>query len=256
MNNIDSDNKSTKSPFRGLGLEVIGFDINGCIAAEKAGADRIELCASPAEGGTTPSYGLIKMAKEKLTIDVFPIIRPRGGDFLYNDEEFEVIKSEIKVCKVFGCNGVVIGMLNADGTIDKERCKQLVELAYPLPVTFHRAFDRVINVEEALEDVIEIGCKRILTSGLKPTATEGIDRLTNLVKQANNRIIIMPGSGVRSDNIEDLAKTTGATEFHTSARINLPSNMKATNSSMNEELKSVAVDEDEVKKIKDILNRL
>ncbi len=183
-------------------LEVIGFDINGCIAAERAGADRIELCASPAEGGTTPSYGLIKLAKDKLNIDVFPIIRPRGGDFLYNDEEFEVIKSEIKVCKVFGCNGVVIGMLNANGTIDKERCKQLVALAHPLPVTFHRAFDRVIDAAQALEDVIEIGCKRILTSGLKPTVVDGASTLTQLIKQANKRIIIMPGSGVRSDNIE------------------------------------------------------
>jgi copper homeostasis protein len=256
MDNRDSDNKGTKSPFRGLGLEVIGFDINGCIAAEKAGADRIELCASPSEGGTTPSYGLIKMAKDKLAIDIFPIIRPRGGDFLYNDEEFEVMKSEIKVCKVFGCNGVVIGMLNANGTIDKERCKQLVALAHPLPVTFHRAFDRVINVEQTLEDVIEIGCKRILTSGLKPTAIEGAATLTNLIKQANNRIIIMPGSGVRSDNIAALAETTGAVEFHTSARILAESKMNAININMKEELKSVAVDEEEVKKIKDILNSL
>jgi copper homeostasis protein len=237
-------------------LEVIGFDINGCIAAERAGADRIELCANPAEGGTTPSYGLIKLAKDKLNIDVFPIIRPRGGDFLYNDEEFEVIKSEIKVCKVFGCNGVVIGMLNANGTIDKERCKQLVALAHPLPVTFHRAFDRVIDAAQALEDIIEIGCKRILTSGLKPTVVEGASALTQLITQANNRIIIMPGSGVRSNNIEALAKATGAIEFHTSARMLVESKMSATNVDMKEELKSVGVDEAEVKKIKDILNSL
>ncbi|MBL0146347.1 MAG: copper homeostasis protein CutC [Chitinophagaceae bacterium] len=234
-------------------LEVIGFDINGCIAAQNAGADRIELCASPSEGGTTPSYGLIKMARDILTIDLFPIIRPRGGDFMYNDEEFDVIKSEIKVCKVFGCNGIVIGMLNSDGGIDKERCKRLVELAYPLQVTFHRAFDRVANAEQALEDVIEIGCTRILTSGLKPTATEGADIIAALVKQANRRIIIMPGSGVRSDNMLELAKRTGATEFHTSARVLAKSKMNFVSESMNESLKSVAVDENEVAKIKSIL---
>lgn len=234
-------------------LEVIGFDINGCIAAQNAGADRIELCASPTEGGTTPSYGLIKMARDILTIDLYPIIRPRGGDFLYNDYEFDVIKSEIKVCKVFGCHGVVIGMLNTDGTIDKERCKQLVDLAYPLKVTFHRAFDRVVDAAKALEDVIEIGCHRILTSGQKPTATEGADNIAALIKQANNRIIIMPGSGVRSDNILDLSQKTGATEFHTSARIVTESKMEYKNESMNESLKSVYVDEDEVKKIKELL---
>jgi copper homeostasis protein len=242
-----------KAPL-GVGvLEVIGFDINGCIAAQKAGADRIELCASPSEGGTTPSYGLIKAAREILTIDLYPIIRPRGGDFLYNDEEFDVIKSEIKVCKVFGCAGVVIGMLHSDGTIDKERCKQLVDLAYPLKVTFHRAFDRVVNAEKALEDVIEMGCHRILTSGQKPTAIEGADNIAALIQQANNRIIIMPGSGVRSDNILDLAQKTGATEFHTSARIFMESNMNYKNESMNENLKAVSVDEDEVRKIKELL---
>jgi copper homeostasis protein len=239
-----------------LSLEVIGFDINGCIAAQNAGADRIELCASPADGGTTPSYGLIKMARDILTIDLYPIIRPRGGDFFYNDAEFDVIKSEVKVCKVFGCNGVVIGMLNTDGTIDKERCKQLVDLAYPLQVTFHRAFDRVIDAEKALEDVIEIGCKRILTSGQKPTATEGADNIEVLIKQANDRIIVMPGSGVRSDNILALAQKTGATEFHTSARIFTESKMNYTNESMNENLKAVAVDEDEVRKIKELLSTI
>jgi copper homeostasis protein len=255
MKDLNTEPKSTKSPFRGLGLEVIGFDINGCIAAQNAGANRIELCASPADGGTTPSYGLIKMARDILTIDLFPIIRPRGGDFLYNNEEFDVIKSEIKVCKVFGCNGIVIGMLNANGTIDKERCKQLVDLAYPMSVTFHRAFDRVANAELALEDVIEIGCQRILTSGQKPTATEGAENLAALIKQANGRIIIMPGSGVRSDNILDLAQKTEATEFHTSARIFTESKMEYKNESMKESLKTVNVDEDEVRRIVQLLEQ-
>jgi copper homeostasis protein len=234
-------------------LEVIGFDINGCIAAQNAGADRIELCASPSEGGTTPSYGLIKMAKDILTIDLYPIIRPRGGDFLYNNEEFDVIKSEIKVCKVFGCAGVVIGMLHSNGTVDKERGKQLVDLAYPLKVTFHRAFDRVVDVAKALEDIIEIGCHRILTSGQKPTATEGAENIAALIKQANNRIIIMPGSGVRSDNILALKEKTGATEFHTSARMNIESKMNFISPSMNEQLKTVGVDAGDVRKITELL---
>ena len=195
-------------------LEVIGFNIESCQLAQAAGADRIELCDNPADGGTTPSYGFIKAAREKLHIALFPIIRPRGGDFLYSDDEFKIMKTDVKLCKQLGCDGVVIGMLNADGTVDKKRCSQLIELAYPLGVTFHRAFDRVNDASKALEDIIEIGCERILTSGLKPTAPEGIDIITALIKQADERIIIMPGSGVRSDNIIELAKKSGAIEFH------------------------------------------
>ena len=123
-------------------LEVIGFNIESCIVAQAAGAHRIELCDNPEEGGTTPSYGFIKAAREKLQIALFPIIRPRGGDFLYSNEEFEIMKTDIKRCNQLGCDGVVIGMLNADGTVDKKRNASLVELAYPLGVTFHRAFDR------------------------------------------------------------------------------------------------------------------
>ncbi len=255
-------------------LEVIGFTIEGCIAAQSAGADRIELCDNPGEGGTTPSYGFIKSARQKLQIELFPIIRPRGGDFLYSDTEFEIMKTDVKLCKQLGCDGVVIGMLNADGTIDKKRCSRLVELAYPLGVTFHRAFDRTKkphltspkgrdlepdNLEfysQALEDVIEIGCERILTSGLQPTALEGAETIAALIKQAGERIIIMPGSGIRSDNIIAIAQKTGATEFHTSARIFTGSKMSYTNERMKEELKSVAVDENEVKKIIANLNSL
>ncbi len=230
-------------------LEVIGFNIESCILAQAAGAHRIELCDNPCEGGTTPSYGFIQAARKALQIELYPIIRPRGGDFLYSDAEFEVMKADVKICKELGCDGVVIGMLNADGTVDKKRCKELVALAYPLGVTFHRAFDRVKDASQALEDIIEIGCERILTSGLVPAALDGAETLAALTKQADERIIIMPGSGVRADNIIELAKRTGAVEFHTSARMNFDSRMDYTNEAMKEHLKSVSLDSAEVKKI-------
>ena len=230
-------------------LEVIGFNIESCIIAQAAGVHRIELCDNPGEGGTTPSYGFIKAARANLQIELYPIIRPRGGDFLYSDAEFEVMKADVKVCKEFGCDGVVIGILNADGTVDKKRCKQLVTLAYPMGVTFHRAFDRVKDAAQALEDIIEIGCERILTSGLVPNALDGAETLAAFIKQADERIIIMPGSGVKADNIIELAKKTGAVEFHTSARMSIDSKMNYTNEGMKENLKSVTVDVDEIKTI-------
>ena len=133
-------------------LEVIGFTIEGCMIAQDAGADRIELCDNPGDGGTTASYGFIKAAREALHIQLYPIIRPRGGDFLFSEEEFEIMKTDVQLCKELSCDGVVIGMLNKDGSIDKKRCSHLVSLAYPLGVSFHRAFDRCSNPFEALED--------------------------------------------------------------------------------------------------------
>jgi len=230
-------------------LEVIGFNIESCILAQAAGAHRIELCDNPGEGGTTPSYGFIKAARERLQIDLFPIIRPRGGDFLYSDAEFELMRTDVQVCKELGCDGVVIGILNADGTVDTKRCKELIALAYPLGVTFHRAFDRVNDAAKALEDIIDMGCERILTSGLQPTALEAAEKIAALIRQADQRIIIMPGSGVRADNIIELAKKTGAVEFHTSARMNIASSMTYINEGMKENLRSVSLDETEVKKI-------
>ncbi len=202
-------------------LEVIGFTIEGCLIAQNAGAYRIELCDSPADGGTTASYGFIKTAREKLQIELFPIIRPRGGDFFYSDDEFEIMKTDVRLCKELGCDGVVIGMLTKDGRVDKKRCSMLVNLAYPLGVTFHRAFDRTEDSFEALEDIIEIGCERILTSGQKQNALEGAALIKQLINKADDRIIIMPGSGIRSDNIVQIAEATGAVEFHSSARIQL-----------------------------------
>lgn len=234
-------------------LEVIGFTIESCLIAQAAGAHRIELCDNPSEGGTTPSYGFIKTARENLSIELYPIIRPRGGDFLYSEIEFEVMKADIQICKNLGCDGVVIGMLNADGTVDKKRCKQLVDIAQPMGVTFHRAFDRTKDPFKALEDIISIGCERILTSGQKSVATDGAALLNELVKQANGRIIIMPGSGVRSDNIETLVKKTNAIEFHTSARTYTDSKMEFINESMDEQLTSVTTLSNEIKTIIQLL---
>ena len=236
-------------------MEVIGFTIEGCLAAQAAGAHRIELCDNPAEGGTTPSYGFIRAARENLGIALFPIIRPRGGDFLYSDNEFEIMKTDVQLCKEIGCEGVVIGILLADGTVDKKRCRQLIDIASPLSVTFHRAFDRTVDPFKAMEDIISIGCDRILTSGQQPTVKEGMQLLHDLVKQANNRIIIMPGSGVRADNIVALANKTSAVEFHTSARITADSKMEFINENMNEQLTSVATDGNEIKNIIELLKK-
>lgn len=237
---------SSKEPMH-YKLEIIGFNIESCLIIQAAGAHRIELCDNPDEGGTTPSYGFIKSARKNVSIELYPIIRPRGGDFLYTEQEFEIMKTDIQICKELGCDGVVFGMLNADGTVDKIRNAQLVQLAYPMGVTFHRAFDRVPDAKKALEDIIEIGFERILTSGLVPNAKDAMATIAELIKQADNRIILMPGSGVRSGNISSLIQETEATEFHSSARIFVKSKMNFLNPGMKEELLTVTVDEAEVK---------
>jgi copper homeostasis protein len=227
-------------------LEVIGFSIEGCVAAAAAGAHRIELCDNPAEGGTTPSYGFIKAARASVDIDLYPIIRPRGGDFLYSDAEFEAMKIDVQVCKELGCDGVVLGMLLPDGKVDQGRCKQLIALAYPLSVTFHRAFDRTDDMFEALESIIAIGCNRILSSGGFPNAMDGAQQLKLLIEQADHRIIIMPGSGVDASNIATIAAITGADEFHSSARQKIPSGMEFNPPQMNETLVSYGVNKAEI----------
>jgi len=236
-------------------LEIIGFTIDSCIIAQAAGADRIELCDNPGDGGTTASYGFIKAAREALHIQLYPIIRPRGGDFLFSEEEFEIMKTDVQLCKELSCDGVVIGMLNKDGSIDKKRCSQLVSLAYPLGVSFHRAFDRCSNPFEALEDIIDIGCERILTSGQQLTAAQGADFINELIRHADDRLIIMPGSGVRDDNIIEIAKKTGASEFHSSARIARQSEMEFFSYGMKEELHSIISDAKAITQMKQLLTQ-
>ena len=235
-------------------LEVIGFNIESCIAAQDGGAHRIELCGAPGEGGTTPSYAFIKAAREKLHIDLYVMIRARGGDFLYSDDDFELMKNDITICKQSGCNGIVTGILTKNAKVDKERCKELIDLAYPLEATFHRAFDRVSDPLEALEDVIDLGFERILTSGLKPKAIESVNLLSQLIKQAGERIIIMPGSGVNATNIIEIAESSGAKEFHSSASISKESGMEFINTDLNESLKHITVDKEEVKKMVNLIN--
>ena len=236
-------------------LEIIGYNIESCIAAQAAGANRIELCDNPLEGGTTPSYGFIKAARENLSIELYVMVRPRGGDFFYSDDEFKIMKADIRMCKQSGCDGIVIGLLKNDGNIDKKRCGELVALAYPLAVTFHRAFDRTRDPFIALEDIIETGCERILTSGLQPKAINGAPIIKELIARANGRSIIMPGSGVNAKNIILLAENTGATEFHSSASTYVESKMNYTNLSIDESLKYVTVNKDEIMEMAGLLKQ-
>src|ERR1035437_5870604 len=195
-------------------LEIIGFTIADCIKAQASGANRIELCDNPAEGGTTPSYCFIKAAREKLDIQLYVMIRPRGGDVVYSTDEYEIMKQDIKICKQLGCDGIVLGILTNNREVDKTRCSKLVELSYPLGVTFHRAFDRTADPFKAMEDIIDIGCERILTSGQKNTAGEGAELIASVIQKSDDRIIIMPCAGVRSDTILSIAEKTKAREFH------------------------------------------
>ncbi|WP_423148080.1 copper homeostasis protein CutC [Rubrolithibacter danxiaensis] len=239
-------------------LEICANSVASALAAQNGGAIRIEFCDNLKEGGTTPSYGQITVARQLLHIKLYVIIRPRGGDFLYSDLEFEIMKQDIELCKQAGADGVVFGILNADGTVDKKRCKELLELAKPLAATFHRAFDMCSDPFTALEEIIEMRFERILTSGGETTAIEGIDQIEKLVKQANGRISIMPGSGVNENNILKIAKQTRANEFHTTAKSRIGSNMTFQNSNAamspnSDEFLIEQTDEKTVKKLVSLL---
>jgi copper homeostasis protein len=210
-------------------VEVCCFNIESCIAAAAGGADRIELCGSPNEGGTTPSYGLIKQAMQAVSIPIYPIIRPRGGDFLYSKAEAAEIMYDVAACEQLGCPGVVFGALKEDGTLHQSLLMELVKLCGNMDITLHRAFDRTRDAKEALAMAIDIGFKRILTSGRASNVDDGIDTLKELVAIAANEIIIMPGAGVRANNVAHLIEVTKATEVHTSVRSFKPSIMQYSN---------------------------
>ena len=198
-------------------LEIACFDFESALNAQSAGADRIELCSAQSEGGVTPSYGLIELARKNIQIDLNVIIRPRGGNFCYSDSEYEIMENDILICKSLGVNGVVFGIMNEDKTVDKIGNSELVQLAYPMTTTFHRAFDETPDVMLALEDVIGCGFTRILTSGHKPTAIEGAKLISKMKESAKDRIIIIPGGGVRKKNINELIRITNAKEYHSSS---------------------------------------
>lgn len=199
-------------------FEVCAFNIQSCIIAEKAGAYRVELCDNPVEGGTTPSYGAIRRTRERISIKLYPILRPRCGNYYYDEDELAIIKQDIAVCRESGCDGISIGVQKINGEIDIDTLKEFVELAYPMRVTCNRVFDATPDPFQALEDIIAAGCERILTSGQKSGAPEAGELLGKLVKQAGDRIVIMPGAGIRASNIKKLMEESGAKEYHGSVR--------------------------------------
>lgn len=211
-------------------LEICANSVASAIEAERGGASRVEFCQNLENGGTTPSYGQLKLVKERVNIGIHVLIRPRGGDFLYTEEEIQEMITDIQICKELGMDGVVIGILNADGTVDKDNTKRLIEAARPMHVTFHRAFDRVADALGALDDIIALGIDRILTSGLQNTAVQGIPLLKQLVERANGRIVIMPGAGVDASNILQILQETGAIAIHSSAKESQPSKMNFSQS--------------------------
>jgi copper homeostasis protein len=203
--------------FQNKKIEIACFNLESSLIAEKAGANRVELCANISVGGTTPSIEIIQQARKNLSIDLYVMIRPRGGDFVYSEAELMQMKSDIENIKKLGVNGFVFGILNEDKTINIEQNKALVELAKPFPCSFHRAFDAVSNYEQALEDVISCGFSTLLTSGTFSNVMEGKEVLKKLVEQAKNRIEIMPGGGLRSTNISELNQIVNANWYHSSA---------------------------------------
>ena len=227
-------------------LEVCAFTIQSCITAEKCGAARVELCDNPVEGGTTPSYGTIKQVREKISILLYPIIRPRSGNYYYNEDEYAIIRKDIEMCRELGCDGISVGAQTIDAEIDTDMLKRIVEWAGPMGVTCNRAFDCAPDPFKALEDIISTGCERILTSGQKSAAPDAAALLAKLVRQAGDRIIIMPGAGVKSSNIRKLAEETGAREFHSSARVVAANPVTYLNPEVSDYGKVYVADEKEV----------
>lgn len=197
-------------------LEVCAYSLASCATALREGAQRVELCSGPGVGGTTPGRETI-IATLELGIPVFPMVRPRGGDFLYTNDELGQIRRSILLCRELGCPGIVTGMQLPGGRLDGQAMRRLVDLAAPMAVACHKVFDGVPDAVEALEVLVDAGCVRVLTSGLAADAMAGARVLQQLVRQAGGRITVMPGGGVRSGNIAELARITGACEFHSSA---------------------------------------
>jgi copper homeostasis protein len=213
-------------------IEVCVDSVASALAAERGGAGRLELCSDMFEGGITPSVGLVQQVRAKTSIAVRVMIRPRGGDFCYTSEEFETMQRDIVAAKQVGADGVVLGILHADGSVDTERTRQLVELARPLPVTFHRAFDMSADLFRALDVICETGADRLLTSGGAQTSTQGIHSIAALVQAAGDRIVIMACGGINDTNAAGIIGQTGVREIHVGLRHSAPSPMLHRNSNI------------------------
>ena len=215
-------------------LEVAANSVASALAAEAGGAARIELCSALELGGLTPSHAAIAVAVEHLRIPVHVLIRPRAGDFVFDDTECEVMRRDIEACKSLGCAGVVVGMLTDEGDVDVPRCRILMDAARGMPVTFHRAFDFTRDAERAMEAIIALGCERVLTSGQAADALAGAPLIRTLIDRARGRITIMPGGGIDSHNIAAIAQATGAREFHASAKRRVPTRMQRPSATLGE----------------------
>lgn len=243
-------------------VEIVVYNIESAMKAQEGGADRIELCENPGEGGTTPSYGTIELVRQNLSIDVFVMIRPRGGDFHYSNYEFHAMKRDISQCQKLSVDGIVLGIVTPEGRIDVKRCKELIDKARPLKVTCHRAFDMTRDPFEALEDCIAAGFDRILTAGQQAQAVKGASLIGELIKKANGRIAIMPGSGVNENTVEEIISKSGAKEIHFSATAFRESEMQFRNQNIagmgsdeGSEFKLRTVDPARVKAIRSIAEK-
>lgn len=235
-------------------LEICAFNVQSCLIAQRAGAARIELCDNPVEGGTTPSYGTVRQARERVDIRLYPIIRPRSGNYCYDKDELEIIRNDIAVCKDLGCDGISVGIATIDAEIDVERMKRIVEWAYPMGVTCNRVFDGTPDLFEALEDLVRCGCERVLTSGGKRSAPDAGDILAGLVQQAGDRICVMPGAGIKSSNLAELRQECGAREYHASARTIAPNPLTYVNTRVSDYGNVYIADEVEVRRMVEILS--
>jgi copper homeostasis protein len=243
-------------------LEVCLDSVESASASEDGGAERVELCGDLLEGGITPSAGMIAQVRRKISIGLQVMVRPRGGDFCYTPDEFEVMKRDVLMAKQLGADGVVLGILDSDGNVDKARTRQLVALAQPLNVTFHRAFDMSSNLGRALQDVIAAGAHRILTSGGEPTAEEGAHVIAELVKAASGRIVIMAGGGIRASNAQSIVGKTQVREVHAGLSVPAPGPMRYRNekitmgSADTREYQRFVVSEETVRSFKAALDRM
>ncbi len=210
-------------------MEVCVDSVQSAQNAEVGGASRVELCANLVEGGTTPTVGMLRVVKEQVRIPVFVMVRPRGGDFVYSDDELKIMKEDVRELKASHADGFVFGILTPDGEVDKERCKEIADLCRPLPITFHRAFDMVRDPYSSLSVLISLGFNRVLTSGQDSSALEGLPLIRKLIEQAQGRVTVVPGGGITVRNLERILRGSGAEEFHCSARSSLESTVSHRN---------------------------